>query len=333
MRVMLLGTAAGGGFPQWNCWCPGCRVARSDPARARPRTQSALAVSADGRHWFLVNASPDVREQIARLPLPPMLGEEAGAVRRVPIEGVVLTDAELDHSLGLALLREARRLNVHATHAVARTLEHDSCLLPVTRAFADVTVTELAPSRPVALRRADGAASGLTVEAFAVPGDAPRFAREELEGHTVGLQFRDESGATCSFVPGCGALDASLLARLASTSLVLFDGTFWSSDELIALGIGDRRAEEMGHVPMTGDGTREGSLEALSACGVPVIYTHVNNTNPVLIEDSPQRAAVARAGLTVGHDGMCLTVLAPFSDERDDRAAGWRTPAAHRGSR
>ncbi|HEX5831172.1 MAG TPA: MBL fold metallo-hydrolase, partial [Gemmatimonadaceae bacterium] len=264
---MLLGTAAGGGYPQWNCWCPGCRIARADPARARPRTQSSLAVSADGRHWFLVNASPDVREQVARLPLPSPFAELSGAaVRHVPIEGVVLTDAELDHSLGLALLREARRLNVHATRAVRRTLERHSRLLPVTRAFADVTVTELALSRPVALRRADGAASGLTVEAFAVPGDAPRFAREELEGHTVGLLFRDEAGATCSVVPGCGALDAALLARLASTSLVLFDGTFWSSDELIALGIGERRAEEMGHVPMGGDGMREGSLEALSTC-------------------------------------------------------------------
>ena len=125
MQVMLLGTAAGGAFPQWNCWCPPCRVARSDPARARPRTQSSIAVSADGRRWFLANASPDVREQLSRLPTPPLPGDAPHPMRLIPFEGVVLTDAELDHTLGIALLREGRRLDVYATAAVARTLEHD----------------------------------------------------------------------------------------------------------------------------------------------------------------------------------------------------------------
>jgi pyrroloquinoline quinone biosynthesis protein B len=320
MQVILLGTAAGGGFPQWNCWCPVCRIARSDPARARPRTQSSIAVSADGRRWFLVNASPDVREQLTRLP-----ADAPRAVRHVPIEGVVLTDAELDHTMGIALLREARRLDVYATRAVSRTLERDSRLLPITRAFADVTVTELALSQPIALRSRDGAESGLTVEAFAVPGDPPRFAAEELAGHTVGLLIRDDAGAACAFVPGCGALDDSLLARFASASLVLFDGTFWSGDELIGLGISDRRAEEMGHVPIGGlgeDGTGGGSLERLSGCPVPVIYTHINNTNPVLIEDSPQRAAVAAAGLTIGADGMRLSVSAAGDGGRGTPGVG-----------
>lgn len=304
MQVILLGTAAGGGFPQWNCWCPPCRIARSDPARARPRTQSSLAVSADGRRWFLVNASPDVREQLARLP---SYESASDTVRRMPIEGVVLTDAELDHSLGIALLREARRLALYATRAVTDTLEHDSRILPVTRAFAEVTVTELPLERPVALRLADGSASGLTIEAFAVPGDPPRFASREVAGHTVGLIVRDEEGASCAFVPGCGALDDALLERLCSASLVLFDGTFWSGDELIELGISDRRAEEMGHLPMSGPG---GSLERLSECRAPVIYTHINNSNPVLIADSPQRAAVEGEGLAIGADGIHLSVSA-----------------------
>ena len=307
MQVLLLGTAAGGGFPQWNCWCPSCRVARAEPERARPRTQSSIAASADGQRWFLVNASPDVREQLARLPAPPVPGGMPAAVRHVPIEGVVLTDAELDHSLGIALLREARRLHLHATAAAVHTLERESCLLPITRAFADVRVTELPLGRPIALRDARGTQSGLTVEAFPVPGDPPRFASTTMVGHTVGLLIRDDAGATCAVVPGCGALDDALLARLAAASLVLFDGTFWSGDELIALGLGERTAAQTGHVPISGDG---GSLERLAELGVPVIYTHINNTNPVLIEDSPQHAAVQAAGLAVGADGMRLDVTA-----------------------
>jgi pyrroloquinoline quinone biosynthesis protein B len=326
VQVILLGTAAGGGFPQWNCWCPTCRVARSDPGRARPRTQSSMAVSADGRRWFLVNASPDVREQLSRLPLE---GTPPGT-RHVPFEAVLLTDAELDHTLGIALLREARQLTVYATRAVTRTLDRDSRLLPVTDAFADVTVDELPLDEAVALRCRDGAPSGLTAEAFAVAGDPPRFAAEDAPGHTVGLLLRDAEGASCAFVPGCGAIDDRLLARIGGASLVLFDGTFWSSDELIALGVGDRRAEEMGHVPIAGRGEgggRGGSLERLSGCTAQVIYTHVNNTNPVLVEDSPQRAAVEAAGFAVGVDGLHLAVSAAGVRPMRAFAAGHHLPS------
>jgi pyrroloquinoline quinone biosynthesis protein B len=327
MQVMLLGTAAGGGFPQWNCWCPVCLAARAKPPRALPRTQSSVAISADGARWFLVNASPDVREQLSRLPLPPPDhgADSSGGVRRVPIEGLILTDAELDHSLGVALLREARRLNLYATRAVSRTLDRDARILPVTRAFADVRVTELSLYRPVPLRDSNAEECGLSVEAFAVPGDPPRFASEALPGHTVGLVIRDAAGATCVYVPACAALDDSLLRRFSAASLVLFDGTFWSSDELIALGISDRRAEDMGHVPIGGggeDAARGGSLERLAACGTAVIYTHINNTNPVLIENSPQRAAVERAGVAVGFDGMRITVSPrPVAPEQDQASA------------
>lgn len=298
MKVKLLGTAAGGGFPQWNCWCPTCRVARTDPSRARPRTQSSIAVSADGERWFLLNASPDVRQQLEAI-LPPRV---EGA-RFVPIEGVVLTDAELDHTLGLALLREARELRVYATEAVRRTLEQDSRILPVTRAFACVDVVDLALDEPVPLRGRDGRASGLTVEAFAVAGDPPRFATADVAGHTVGVLVRDAvRGGTLAYVPGCGALDDSLAARLGSADAVLIDGTFWSDDELIRLGIGSRTAAEMGHLAISGS---EGSLERLAR--MPSrhrIYVHVNNTNPILLEDSPERRAVEEAGVVVGVDGM-----------------------------
>ncbi|MDQ3809110.1 MAG: pyrroloquinoline quinone biosynthesis protein PqqB [Chloroflexota bacterium] len=301
---MLLGTAAGGGFPQWNCWCPTCRVARAEPGRARPRTQSSLAVSADGRRWFLCNASPDVREQLGYLPVDPPEGS-----RHVPVEGVVLTDAELDHSLGITLLREGRRLQLWATAAVVGTLERDSCILPVTRAFAQVDVLELPLENRAELRYRDGTGSGLTVEAFPVPGDPPRFAREDIPGHTVGLIIRDRaSGGACAFVPGCGTLDSALLDRLREVQLLLFDGTFWSDDELIALEIGETRAVAMGHVPISGGGGSLARLAELPA--FEKVYTHINNTNPVLLEDSPERTAVRRAGIQVGMDGMRFRIQA-----------------------
>ena len=302
MEVILLGTAAGGGFPQWNCWCPTCRVAREQPTRARARSQSSIAFSADGERWFLGNASPDVREQLGRLSRDP-----APALRHVPVAGVVLTDAELDHSMGLALLREARQLDLYCTAAVGRIVEHDSRVLAVTRAFADVRATSLPLGTRVAL--ADGAAGGLAVEAFAVGGDPPRFATRDDAGHTVGLMVYADAGGALAYLPGCGALDDALLERLGGAALVVIDGTFWREDELVALGLSDRYARQMGHLPVGGAG---GSLERLRAlaASTTVVFAHINNSNPMLVEDSPERAAVLAAGMVVGEDGMRFTVSA-----------------------
>lgn len=298
-----MGTAAGGGFPQWNCWCACCRVARSQPHLARPRTQSSAAISTDGQRWFLLNASPDVREQLSRLPS----GPPANGVRHVPIEGVVLTDAELDHSLGIALLREARHLPLYTTSAVASILEQDSRIIPVTRAFADVPWTELPLDRVTTLRHRDGSDSGLTVEAFPVPAGPPQFATSAPLGHTVGLLIRETSTTrACAFVPGCGDLEAGLLERFAQADVLLFDGSFWRDDELAAAGIGTRTAREMDHLPIAGP---DGSLAQLAT--LPCrhrVYTHINNTNPILLEQSSERAAVVAAGLAVGYDGLQLTV-------------------------
>lgn len=298
MRVVVLGSAAGGGFPQWNCWCPSCRAARRDPQAARPRRQSSAAISIDGQRWFLLNASPDVRDQLALL-----FSGIPATIRHVPIEGVLLTDAELDHTLGLVLLREGRHLPVYATAAVCAMLERDSRILPVTRAFADVPVTELLLDTPQALRYRDGSRSGMSVEAFAVPAGPPRFARSHDTGHTVGMVLRDEDrGTTCAFVPACGHLTAPLLERFARADVLLFDGTFWTDDELIALGIGDRTARQMDHLPISGP---DGSLEQLARLPCAHrIYTHINNTNPVLVEHSPERALVEAAGLRIGVDGL-----------------------------
>ena len=253
-----------------------------------------MAVSADGVRWYLCNASPDVRDQLRWLMrgvVPP-----TGTYRYVPIEAVILTDAELDHTLGLALLREARALTVYATEAVEQVLSHDSCLLPTTRAFADVNVSRLALDTETTLP------SGLTVEAFTVPGDAPRFARASLPGHTVGLVLRETAtNKSVVFVPGCGAIDDRVRDRLSGADLILFDGTFWVDNELIALGISSASARDMGHVPISGP---EGSLGVLSALtAARRVYTHINNSNPILIEDSPERRAVIDAGLIVGTDG------------------------------
>lgn len=302
MYVVLLGAAAGGGFPQWNCWCPSCRTARTDPAAAHPRTQSSLAVSPDRRRWFLVNASPDVRVQLDRLAATP-----PDDVRHVPVDGIVFTDAELDHTLGLALLREGGTLHVYATAAVLDTIERDSRLLPVTRAFADVTTTTLEPGCETILRDRNDADTGLSVRTFPVAGDPPRFATADTPGHTIGVELHDRTtGGACAFIPGCGALDAPLLEQLAHADAILLDGTFFTDDELVRLGIGARRATEMGHAPITGS---SGTLNAFAALPAShKVYTHINNTNPILIERSAERRTVEQAGIVVGMDGMQFVI-------------------------
>jgi pyrroloquinoline quinone biosynthesis protein B len=272
------------------------------PHRARPRTQSSAAVSADGERWFLLNASPDVRQQLACLP-----GPVATAVRYAPVEGVALTDAELDHTLGILLLREGRLLHLYATQPVQSILEQDSRILPVTRAFADTRVTPLPVGNPAALRYRDDTPSGLSVEPFLVAADPPRFATGAAPGHTTGFLIRDEAtGGSCAFVPGCGELTEPMLERWNEVDLLLLDGTFWSDDELIALGISDRTARAMDHLPVSGP---DGSLMRLAELRAPYkVYTHINNTNPMLLEDSPERAAVEQAGVSVGSDGMSFLI-------------------------
>jgi pyrroloquinoline quinone biosynthesis protein B len=273
-------------------------VARTDPRRALHRSQSTVAISADGERWFLLNASPDIRAQLSCLP-----GMKPQGVRHVPIQGIVTTDAELDHSLGIVLLREARWLQLYSTPAVHSILQHESPLLSLTRAFAEVEVTEMSTEIQLPLRYRGGESSGITVEPFTVPAGPPRFAPNAGDGHTIGLTLRDEdTGGSCTFVPGCAELDESLLARFESTDLLLFDGTFWSDDELIRLGISDRRARQMDHIPLSG---ADGSLAQLAELTRPQkVYTHINNTNPILMEDSVERDLVEAAGLRVGRDGM-----------------------------
>jgi pyrroloquinoline quinone biosynthesis protein B len=280
VRVRVLGSAAGGGFPQWNCHCGTCAAARAG-VRARARTQSSLAIRGDDGPWFLVNASPDLREQLETLRVAP-----ADEVRASPIAGVLLTDAEIDHTAGLLLLREsASPLRVFGEAGIEHALR--DTIVRMLERFCGVDWQTLEPGRASSL---DG--SSLVLEPFHA-GDV----------QASGLVLRDRAtGGVATYVPALARLDDGVLARLADSDLVLVDGTFWRDDELGRLGISSRTALDMGHVPLSGPG---GTLEALARLERPrKALVHINNTNPILLEDSPEREEVVRAGVEVAYDGL-----------------------------
>jgi pyrroloquinoline quinone biosynthesis protein B len=301
MHVRVLGTAAGGGFPQWNCACLNCEGVRRGTIKARPRTQSCAAVSADGQRWFLLNASPDIRVQIESFaPLLPR-----GTVRGTAIQGILVTNADLDHTLGLLMLREGGRLSVHATSSVRRALDEGLRLTEVLDHYGGVEWHQ-PPANLAPLTCADGTSSGLRFAAFAVPGKLPRYREGRTspsEEDNVGYQLVDEStGGRLVYVPGLAALNGEVLARLRDADALLLDGTFWSDEEMQTLGVGTASAREMGHLPV---GSENGSLAVLASLpAARKIYVHINNTNPMLREDSPQRRAVEKAGIEVGWDGL-----------------------------
>ncbi len=294
MRVRVLGSAAGGGFPQWNCHCEPCQAAR-EGVRARPRTQSSLAIRGDEGPWFLVNASPDARQQLEGLAPP-----QRDGVRTPPVAGVLLTDAEIDHTAGLLLLREsAAPVRVFGDEGVGRALRDGYPVLTMLERYAGAEWHTLERGREQEL---DG--SSLTVEPFASGGDAPRY----LEGAGVDLEasgfvFRDRAGdGVLTYVPGLARLDDAVLDRFAASDLVLVDGTFWRDDEMAQRGISSRTAADMGHVPLSGP---DGTLAALQRLDRPrKVLVHINNTNPILLEDSPERAAVLDAGVEIAEDGL-----------------------------
>jgi pyrroloquinoline quinone biosynthesis protein B len=294
VRARILGSAAGGGFPQWNCHCPTCEAARTG-TEARPRTQSSVAIRGAEGPWFLANASPDLRQQLAGL-----AAESAKGVRAAPVAGVLLTDAEIDHAAGLLLLRESSTaIRVYGSEQVRHALTDG---YPVLRMLADYSGVEWRTLEPAGAVALDG--SSLEVESFAAGGDAPRYlAGTGADVEASGLVFRDRSTAgVLTYVPGLARLDDDVLDRLAASDVVLVDGTFWHDDELARLGISDRTATQMGHVALSGPG---GTLEALARLERPrVILVHINNTNPVLLERSSERDAVLRAGVEVGYDGL-----------------------------
>jgi pyrroloquinoline quinone biosynthesis protein B len=304
MRIRVLGSAAGGGFPQWNCGCPNCRGVRAGTLRAAPRTQESVAVSVDGDDWFLLNASPEIRQQIESFP--PL---HPRGPRHSPIQGLFLTNGDLDHCLGLFSLRESHPLVVHATEPVFRGLTEGNVLYRTLQRFpGQVTWRPLKPGREDEVPGAGGRPSGLLAEPVPVPGKPPIH----LEGlhapspeDAIGLRLREErSGRVLAYFSGVAAVTDAVRAALTDADAVFFDGTFWSSDELIGLGVGDKRAEQMAHLPVGGPA---GSLARLAGLRARHrVYIHVNNTNPLLREDAPERATVTAAGWTIAHDGLDL---------------------------
>jgi pyrroloquinoline quinone biosynthesis protein B len=295
MLVRVLGSAAGGGFPQWNCGCPNCRGVRAGSVRAAARTQECVAVSADGAGWLLLNCSPEIRAQIESFP-----GLHPRGPRDSPIAALLLTNGDLDHCLGLLSLRESHPLVVYATEPVRRGFVEDNVLYGTLERFpGQVTWRTLKAGHEEGI-------CGLAVEPLAVPGKPPvhleRRAPADPE-QNIGVRIREPAtGRVLTYLSAAAAVTGDVRRAIDGADLVFFDGTFWSSDELPALGLGSKRAEDMAHLPVGGP---TGSLAVLA--GVRAgrrVYIHVNNTNPMLREDSAERAAVTAAGWEVAWDGM-----------------------------
>lgn len=301
MWVRILGSAAGGGYPQWNCACPACRAVRDGSRPARSRTQSSVAVSADYRRWFLLNASPDIHRQIESFSaLLPRSGSNGARV--VPLRAVLLTDAELDHTLGLLLLREGRGLQIHATAAARDVLWEGTSLLRTLAAYCPVTWEAVVPGRDVPL------GDGLYYRAFDVPTTKrARFGSGDEEGRVVGYRLTDErTGGALVYLPSVQELTTRVYGELTACSCLLIDGTCWRDDELIRLGLAGKTARDMGHLPISGPG---GSLERLSTLPIErKIYIHINNTNPILLEDSAERRILDQRGMEVAMDGLELQI-------------------------
>ena len=294
LTAVVLGSAAGGGYPQWNCRCAVCRLAWEGDPRVRARTQASLAVSADGERWTILNAAPDLRAQVDRTPV---LRPKHG-LRNSPIEAVVLTGAEVDQIAGLLSLRERQPFALYATAEILRFIEAN----PVFGVLDPdlVSRTAVAPERSFVLP------GGIEAEMFVVAGKPPLYAEgtaPEMGGEagvSVGIEIRVQD-RRLAFVPGAAALTPALLARLSDADAILFDGTLFTDDEMMRSKTGTKTGRRMGHVPIDGPG---GSLQELADLTGRRIYIHINNTNPVLVDGSPERRRVEAAGWEIAEDGM-----------------------------
>ncbi|MGG5887121.1 pyrroloquinoline quinone biosynthesis protein PqqB [Falsiroseomonas sp. HC035] len=302
LRAMILGAGAGGGFPQWNSAGPGCRRARAgDPAAPR-RSQASLAVSADGERWLVVNAAPDLRQQIEATPA---LHPRVAPLRNSPISAVLLTGGEIDAIAGLLHLRERQPFRLYAAAPTRAVLDANpifGCLNPDFVGRADLPL-----DAAFAPQDAGGAALGLSITAYVVPGKVPLYAETtgqpdvSEDGEALGLAI-SAGGAVLHYIPGCAMMTPALRNRLRGANCVIFDGTLFSDDEMISAGAGPKTGRRMGHMPITE------TLHEFASLGVRRrILTHLNNTNPALLADSPERATLEAAGWEVAEDGMEIT--------------------------
>jgi len=304
MKIKILGSAAGGAFPQWNCACANCRAVRTGTFRGKPRTQTQVAISEEERSWFLLGASPDLRAQIEATPeLHPREG-----LRESPIAGVALANADLDHVLGLLLLRELQPLRVYATASVRRILCEDNSMFAMLQRIPNQAVwTDFAPGKEFSLRDADDEDSKLRCRAWSLGEHYPAYVvaerRAQLKSGEASLGLvvasqKDDSRALLGYFPAVPHLDDELLHQLDACDVLLFDGTFWSDDELIRVQRSGQTGHRMGHIPV------QEVLGKLAGVRRPrKIFVHINNTNPMLDEASPQYRQVRDAGWEVAEDG------------------------------
>ena len=314
MRVRVLGSAAGGGFPQWNCNCANCYGVRSGKIKARARTQSSIAVSVDDERWILFNASPDIRAQLESFP-----AIQPRGLRGTGIHAVVLVDSQIDHTAGLLTLREGCPFTVYTTDTVYRDLCSGFPIFEILKSWEGGI-----EHRRLAI---DGSsfqvpgAQQLRLTAIALSGKAPPYSPHRHDPHpgdNIGVVIEDLAGGRKLFyAPGLADVDERLMAIMRDCDCVLVDGTFWQEDEMIVAGVGSKLAGEMGHLPQSGAG---GMIEKLRGLKTQrKILIHINNTNPILVEDSPQRAILDREGIEVAHDGMQIDLRQPAEAARGMR--------------
>ncbi|RUV39787.1 pyrroloquinoline quinone biosynthesis protein PqqB [Mesorhizobium sp. M7A.F.Ca.MR.148.00.0.0] len=308
MHLRIIGSAAGGGFPQWNCNYRLSRAARTGMAGVHSRTQSSIAASADGFGWVLFNASPDIRQQIAATPELQPAGD--APLRSTPIRAVVLTNADVDHIAGLLSLRERQPFAIYATAQVLATLEANSIFRVLDPALVPRRI--LPPAKELAICDAEGRETGVMIEPFPVPGkialyledrDHPDANFNSDAGDTIGVRIAGiGSRGSVFYIPGCARIDAALRARLADAACLLFDGTVYTDDEMIVAGVGQKTGARMGHLAISGE---SGSIAGLADVKVGRrVFVHINNTNPILDENSAEHAAVKAAGWEIASDGL-----------------------------
>ncbi|GAJ30175.1 pyrroloquinoline quinone biosynthesis protein PqqB [Acidomonas methanolica] len=301
IEAIILGSGAGGGFPQWNSAAPGCKAAFSGAVAAR--TQTSLAVSGDGAHWFLLNAAPDLRAQI--IATPALHPREAP--RSTPIQGVLLTSGEIDAVVGLLTMRERQPFALYATDATLAQLDAN----PIFGALDPAIVPRraLTPGERIDLPLTTGAPSGLSATPFDVPGKAPLYVEHlpSRPGETIGLDITD-GHSHLLFIPGCADITPDIRERVRKADAVFFDSTLWRDDEMIRAGLSPKTGLRMGHVSVSGPGS---VLETLTEAPELRVLVHINNSNPILLPDTPERREVEKAGWLIGEDGQRFTLGVP----------------------
>ncbi|MEE2989071.1 MAG: pyrroloquinoline quinone biosynthesis protein PqqB [Planctomycetota bacterium] len=301
MRIRILGSAAGGGLPQWNCRCSNCQAAREGSTAVRPRSQSSVAISIDDRHWFLLNVSADVRSQLAAFE---GLWPPPEDLRGTSIAGCLLTDAEIDHTSGLLQLREGCSFRIFSTALVQRWLSDQLPVQKVLGSFADRPWFPLPLDEELELPLPSGEGSGIHVLAFETGQDQPRYVEEQeadLSGSVIGLSLRTDTEKQLVYAPGLATLNEKLEDAASGADCLLVDGTFWTDTEPVEMGISQRSSLDMGHLPVDGPG---GSLQWLAKQDVPHrVYVHINNTNPMLNEQGQAWRTVNDLGIRIAADG------------------------------